>query len=83
MDKQGFTDLLNVALKPINERLNGISEQVNGISEQVAKVSVDVEGIKATLEDQSNAENIKRLDKRVRVLEDKSGVVPPSELNIL
>lgn len=78
---------INSALKPINKKLDILWDQVE-------RVTMDLGGVKETLDShtttlkrietkvEGNYDDIRKLDKRLIKVENRSGIMPPPELTI-
>ncbi|OGY10060.1 MAG: hypothetical protein A2782_04065 [Candidatus Blackburnbacteria bacterium RIFCSPHIGHO2_01_FULL_43_15b] len=95
MDKDELKKLLEEALKPIKKTLDGHTAILNShtktlksLIEKVDVLESSVVSMETTISVygdmyKMNGDNARKLEKRIKVLEDNSGIEPPSELTLL
>lgn len=88
-------EIVNNRLGSVGKQLNDpktglkrINEKLDALWDQTVKLTANEENVKESLKNKTASlnranDNIKRVDKRLRAVENHSGIVPPPELTTL
>ncbi|MCL5784166.1 MAG: hypothetical protein M1142_02325 [Patescibacteria group bacterium] len=80
MDKQGFKNILNEALTPLNDTIKDLKEDVRVLKSSVLNIEQTVTSYADSYKE--NQRNIERLDTRLNVVEEELAIEPLENLKV-